>query len=371
VKRTIVHAYKLAPPDLGGITAVIDWLVQGLFDSFTFTLLACRSKGLGRVEDYHGIKTIRTTSFGLLFSTPLAPFYFMWFWWLALKADIVDHHYPMPWNDLAIALYFPKKTRLVIHWHSEIIEQKQFMWFFTPLIRRTLKRANAILISSPHLLEASEFLKEFASKVQIVPFGIDLQTFSNVSPSENQAILSLQKRYGKFVLSVGRLVTYKGYEYLIDAMKTLDHHLVIVGEGPLLQSLKDLSRDLKSDHKVHFFGAVSGEELKNLYHACELFVLASITPNEAFGLVQIEAMACGKPIVNTALNSGVPWVARKGIEAITVPPRNSVALTTAIAKILKDDDLRSDLGKAALLRAHEEFDRRVFLRRTAKIYEDV
>ncbi len=346
----------------------MDWITQGLKDQFDFVILGCVSKGLGRRERIPGIQTIRTLSFGLLFSTPLSPFYFFWFWWLAGRVDIVDHHYPMPWNDLAIAAHFPRRSRLVIHWHSDIIEQKRFMWFFRPWIRKALNRADAILISSPHLLKASEFLPAVADKVHVVPFGIEVRSLEKTTPEQQHRVNELRKRFGRFVLSVGRLVPYKGYEHLIRAVAQTPFPLVIVGEGPLRESLVALAHEHGVKDRVHFWGAATGEDLKSLYHASAIFALASITPNEAFGLVQIEAMACGKAIINTSLESGVPWVARHEIEALTVRPGDDGALTRAIQRLMTEDALRQRLETNARSRALQEFDREIFLQRTNQIY---
>jgi glycosyltransferase involved in cell wall biosynthesis len=102
--------------------------------------------------------------------------------------------------------------------------------------------------------------------------------------------------------------------------------------------------------------------------AARALILPSVAPNEAFGLVQIEAMALGKPIINTDLKSGVPWVARDGLEAITVKPSDAAALRQAVVRLDTDEALRLNLAKAARQRWNELFREDVFQQNTEKLY---
>ena len=104
-------------------------------------------------------------------------------------------------------------------------------------------------------------------------------------------------------------------------------------------------------------------------HAARLFVLPSIGDNEAFGIVQLEAMACGKAIVNTRLATGVPWVARDGAEARTVSPGSTAELAAAIRQLLDDGDGAAELGRRGRARVAELFERACFLAKTLAAYE--
>jgi glycosyltransferase involved in cell wall biosynthesis len=173
------------------------------------------------------------------------------------------------------------------------------------------------------------------------------------------------------VVSVGRLVYYKGLEYLIRAMADVRGKLVIVGDGPLRGKLERLTAQLGLAEKVIFAGVIDNADLLSYYHAAALFVLASVARSEAFGLVQIEAMAAGLPVVNTSLDSGVPFVSVHEETGLTVPPAEPQALASAINRLLDDSNLRQRFSRAAVLRARREFGLDTMLERTLYLYRDL
>ncbi len=105
------------------------------------------------------------------------------------------------------------------------------------------------------------------------------------------------------------------------------------------------------------------------YHAADVFALPSVARSEAFGIVQIEAMASGVPVVNTSLDSGVPFVSLHELTGLTVPPADSERLADATNLLLDNPDLRLRLGRAARLRAREEFALATMTSRTMALYE--
>jgi rhamnosyl/mannosyltransferase len=173
------------------------------------------------------------------------------------------------------------------------------------------------------------------------------------------------------ILSVGRLVYYKGFEYLIRAMQQVRGRLIIIGDGPLNQKLSQLVAELGLGDKVVLAGEIQNADVTPYYHAADLFALASVARSEAFGIVQIEAMAAGIPVVNTALDSGVPFVSLHNQTGLTVPPENPDALAAAINRLLDDQSLRQSLGRAASLRARQEFSLETMTSRVLALYETV
>ena len=183
---------------------------------------------------------------------------------------------------------------------------------------------------------------------------------------------SVRERFGeRLVISVGRLVYYKGFDVLIRAMASVRGKLVIVGDGPLRGELESLASELGVTGKVIFAGGINNAGVTPYYHAADLFALASVARSEAFGIVQIEAMAAGLPVVNTGLDSGVPFVSLDGQTGLTVPPGDPQTLAVAINRLLDDDGLRKSLGEAGVRRARQEFGVGTMLNRTLELYENV
>lgn len=367
----ILHAYKVYSPVEGGVPTFMKFLAERLLPQVQSAVLCTGSQLLDRSEIINGVTVHRLASLGNLLSLPLSLHYPFKLWSLARQVDIVDYHFPMPWVDVAAAIYFPPETRLVIHWHSEIIEQKLAAKCLSPLIERCLQRADRIVVADNSYVKRSPFLSRFADKCVAIPFGIDVEKFHAISAEEQQKINALRTKYPRLILGVGRLVSYKGFNVLIDAMQKINGQLIIVGQGSLEAELKNQVRSLGLEDKVHFYGRADDSELKCLYHASQLFAFPSVTTNEAFGLVQLEAMSCGKPVVNTQLDSAVPEVARHGKEALTVPPGAVQPLADAVNQLLNNPELAQQLGQQGYERAVSHYSFAAMLEQTLQLYQNL
>jgi rhamnosyl/mannosyltransferase len=146
--------------------------------------------------------------------------------------------------------------------------------------------------------------------------------------------------------------------------------LLIVGDGPLRRAL-ERERDTLGAmrERVVLLGEV--EDAAPYFRASDVFALASVARSEAFGIVQLEAMACGVPVVNTRLASGVPFVSPDGVSGITVPPADAPALARALNTLLDDAALRTKLGEAGRRRVREEFTADLMAERTLELYREV
>jgi glycosyltransferase involved in cell wall biosynthesis len=144
---------------------------------------------------------------------------------------------------------------------------------------------------------------------------------------------------------------------------------VIIGEGPLRGALEQLARELGIADRVTFLGAQRRDQLKAYIHAARVFAFPSVNAAEAFGIVQLEAMAAGRPVVNTSLATAVPHVARDGLEGLTVPPNDPEALAAALRRLLDDPELAQRIGAAGQRRARADFDLALFLDRMEKLYQ--
>ncbi|MBC7190664.1 glycosyltransferase [Candidatus Aerophobetes bacterium] len=289
-----------------------------------------------------------------------------------IKADILHFHLPFP---LSVMSYFFAKPegKIVISWHSDIVRQKISKFFYHPFLVRFLKKADVIIATSPNMVESSPYLKRFRGKCRIIPLGIDVERFK-LKEDEEGRVKEIRERYtsGKgIILFVGRLIYYKGVEYLIRAMRDIDASCLIIGEGKLKKKLEKMVDELGLSSKVHFLGSISDDKLPSYYHACDVFCLPSVARSEAFGIVQLEAMVCGKPIVSTNLPTGVPFVNQDKKTGIVVPPKNPQALAEAINTLLENPALRKKYGGCAKERVEKEFTKKVMVKRLLEVYREV
>jgi rhamnosyl/mannosyltransferase len=281
-------------------------------------------------------------------------------------ADLIHMHMPNPTAAIAyLASGF--KGPLVLTWHGDIVRQRFLKALFMPVERRLLREARAIIASSPDYVAYSPALYENRLRCRIIPFGISPD---NNERGDAEQVSEIHRLYGRpLLLSIGRLVGYKGYRYLVRAMKDIDAHLLLIGDGPERHRLEAEARSIGVSERVHLLGWV--EQTTPYYQACDIFVLPSISRNEAFGIVQLEAMACGKPVVNTQLRSGVPFVSVNGFTGVTVPPADSRALARAI-NVLLDDPVRCmAYGVAAQARVEREFNLEKMVSETLRVYQQV
>jgi rhamnosyl/mannosyltransferase len=278
--------------------------------------------------------------------------------------DIVHVHHPDPMAALALKLS-GYKGRVILHWHSDIVAQKEFFFLYKPLQNWLVRRSDKIVCTSPVYFKESPHLAKVQQKCTYVPIGI------KPVKGDEQRARELRSRFpGKtIILSVGRLVPYKGYEYLLDAMTLLPDgfHLVIGGDGPLRRDLEYRIAEKDLVDKVTMLGLVPDDELHAWYLACDVFVLPSVMKTEAFGIVQIEAMSCGKPVVATRIpGSGVPWVNRDGQSGVNVEPRNPEALAEGI---LRDVQNAQSFGQGARDLFLERYTLDMMINKTIQIYE--
>jgi rhamnosyl/mannosyltransferase len=367
----ILHAYKIYRPDIeGGIPAVMSSLAQASDQNISHSVLCARRRGAAQQYTIDGVAVEAVASLGTLFSTPLAPGYIPAFVRRAESADIVIHHAPLPLNDAAILLGLPDEVALIVYWHAEIVGYALLQHLVAPLMRRALARADRIVVSGQPMIDNSAFLRPHAKKCAVLPYGMDLDYWRTLDASERARADELRHQQPRHIVALGRLVGYKGYDVLVRAMQTIDGYATIVGEGPLLADLQRLATELGVSDRIRFAGRLTRGEIKQLFCSAQVFAFPSVTEAEAFGIVQIEAMAAGLPIVNTHLATTVPLVARHDREALTVPPNDPQALSLALNRILDEPALAERLGAAGQERAKNEFDQAVFRARMASIYED-
>jgi rhamnosyl/mannosyltransferase len=253
----------------------------------------------------------------------------------------------------------------VATYHSDIVRQQTALKLYRPLLDRFLDDIDHVFVTSPRLLKHSEHLAPYREKASVVPPSIDLDDYDRYDgPRVNLPGDPTRPT----LLFVGRLNYYKGVEYLIDAMPSVEADLLVAGTGDRRDALEIRAARTGVSDRVHFLGYVEEERLHACYDRADVFVLPSVEPSEAFGIVQLEAMAYRTPVVNTALPTGVPWVSQHGETGLTVPPRDADALAEAITTLLEDPTRRRRYGSQARARIERRFGRERLLETTNARY---
>ena len=360
-KLRILQVNKFYGHVTGGVERVTQQVSEGLKDRADIRVLACKKKGRTETEVLNGVEVCQAGSLGVLFSMPLSISFFRHFRKMAASADLVQLHMPFPLGDLALLLS-GYRGKVVLWWHSDIVRQKKLMPLYKPLMKWTLRRADAVIAATKGNLLGSKYLRPYAKKCVIIPYG--------VKPAEEAA--PRQAGAETEFLFVGRLVYYKGVEVLLEAFaKTEASRLTLVGEGVLKDALEARAQALGIADRVQFKSGLSDEEVEEELRRCDVLVLPSVENSEAFGLVQIEAMAQGKPVINTWLPTGVPNVSRSGRTGLTTAPGNAEALAAAMRELAADPAERAEMGRAARERVRKKFSESRMLDRVFDLYRSL
>ncbi len=365
----VTHLGKFYPPVAGGMERVLQALCEGEREQG----IDSRALVVGTTKDTRhdvvgGVPVTRAGSVLKVGSVWFAPALIRLLG--SIDADILVLHEPNPMALLAYAVRRPR-TRLVIWYHSEVLRPRwRYRLFYQPFLNVPLSRAARIVVSSPALAEHAEALAAHRRRCAVIPFGLDIAAAGQ--PESHPAVAAVRQRWtGPVALFVGRLVPYKGVDVLLRALRDRPLAAVVIGDGPLRAHLQDEAARLGIADRTFFPGALDDAAVAAWYGACDLFVLPSVTRAEAFGLVQLEAMARGKPVVSTRLATGVPWVNVDGVTGFTVPPGDAAAMGEALGRLADDVELRRRMGEAARQRYTGEFRRARMADRTAALYAQV
>jgi rhamnosyl/mannosyltransferase len=304
-------------------------------------------------ETVDGVPVTRVGSWGSAGSVPVAPA-------LAAhlrraRADVIILHEPNPWALLSYVIARPR-VPLAIWFHSEVVRPRlQYRLFYRPVADPVYARARRFVVSSPALAAHAHALQPYRDRVTVIPFGINPAAWSPCGV-DAQRVTGLRLAAGRpIVLFAGRLVPYKGVDVLIRAAAPLPVHVTIAGDGPMRVEWERLARGQDAAATFEFTGEIADAELRARMQACDVFALPSVTPAEAFGYVQLEAMAASKPVVSTRVRSGVPWVNREGETGLVVEPHDVEGLRAAVARLTGDAALRRRLGDGGVARVRQEF----------------
>lgn len=369
----ILQLGKFFPPDLGGMESVIYDITLGLNErriacdvlcsnskrAYSEEILPCESCAKNGANDFspnpreshanRAIKIMRCASFGKLASTAIAPQMIFKLREIITHYDIIHIHLPDPMANFALFCANHKGKKIIIHWHSDIIKQKFLLKFYAPLQHWLLKRADAIIATTQQYADFSPTLKPFRDKIVVIPIGIDSLRESHSSAESTESKSTESRRDKKTIFALGRLVKYKGFEYLVESMRYLpDFTLYIAGNGVELANLKAQIKALSAvdstlKNRIFLLGKIDERTKMEHLNNDSIFVLPSITRNEAFGVVQLEAMSAKMPVIATDIKgSGVSFVNLHNESGLIVPPRDAKAISEAILRVMADYPRFSD-----------------------------
>lgn len=355
-------------PIQGGVEKVMEMLTDGLSSRGVDCDMLCAC-----VDGAREMQVVTMNEQGRIIVVPtlmkaagtmIAPKMISWIRKHASEYDIIHVHHPDPMAALALRLS-GFKGRVILHWHSDILSQKLLLFFYKPLQNWLIRRADTIVGTTPVYVKESPHLAKAQEKCTAVPIGIEplkpdpvkVEVFKNRFPGK------------KIILTVGRLIPYKGFPYLIDAVALLpdNYHLVLGGTGPLKEQLERQITEKGLKDRISMIGYIADDDLPSWFGACDCFVLTSTMKTEAFGIVQIEAMSCHKPIVATKIpQSGVSWVNADGVSGINVTPGKPEEYASAIQEVAENTE---KYGESAYLRFLEFFTCETMINKIQDIYE--
>jgi rhamnosyl/mannosyltransferase len=364
----ILQINKLYHPTIGGIETIVKTIFEELNkdDKFRVDVLVCQEKGPRQIKIIDGKnKVFKAASYGKKLGMPLSLDFFRLFFEIRNNYDLIIIHYPFPLA--AIISPFLPKNKLVIYYHSDIVRQKYAVWLFSYFIKKSLDRAKIILAAGNNIINSSPSLKKRQTKCQVAPYGLNIE-YSQEDKNQAPYIKQSYSTQKPFILSVGRLVYYKGFQYAIQAMTDIDAKLLIIGEGPQKAELDKLIAKYQLQEKVQIIPPQAS--LKPFFLACDIFLFPSTERSEAFGLVQLEAMAAGKAIINTYLQTGVEEVSVDGISGISVEAKNVQALNQAIKTLIDNPDLNQTYGANARKRYEDLYTLEIFIQKIKKVLEE-
>ena len=368
----ILQFGKFYPPSMGGTQQIMYELSEGISKEGYVCDVLCSNTEAKYVEDKYDYYTVfRTISYGIFLSTSITPQLIYKLWRLAPKYDIIHVQAPDPMAFLALFLVRPK-SKVIIHWQSDIVRQQRTRKFFLPLQNWVLRFANKVILTSKNYAKHSPCLKNFADKVEVMPLGVSNELF--IANVDNVSKIQQEYQGKKIILAVGRLVSYKGFIYLAESAKYLndDFVILITGKGYEVERLANIIAKNKLHNKVKLLGYISEQEKYDYLQACSIFCLPSITKAEAFGVAIIEAMSFSKPIVSTNMHdSGISWVNKDGETGIQVDIESPEQLADAFKKLASDEVLYETMAKNSLARFNKLFTGEKMVQSTIALYKSL
>ena len=364
----ILHIAKYHDGRFGGIEHISYLINKNFSKKYDITTLGFGKKKIKKI--YKRNKIILCKPMITIKSQPLSFQYVKEIITLSKKNDLIYLHYP---NVLAFfTLLFIKKHNIIIHWHSDIIKQKIIYLLIKWMEKRILKKSASIIVTSSNYLLASNPLKKFHQKISIINFGMKDPYKNKIFKIKRLPTIENIETKKINILSVGRLVGYKGYKYLINSMIYLDkdkYQLTIIGDGKLKNKLTKICKINNLENNVQILSNVDDRKKGVLFKNSHIFCLPSVSRAEAFGLVLLEALSYGMPLITFYMpESGTNFINQDGVNGLLVNERNSKELAKKIEEITYSKKTYEKLSKNARIDYEKRFKEDVFIDKMDKLF---
>ena len=375
--KNVLHLGKFSSERAGGIETVVDMLLLGLSLDFNLCNLVANNTFKNKIIEQAGYIEYSAALVGIFARTPFCPtmLYYIKKLYQRYRFSIVHLHLPNPMAHLASEI-LPDSVKRIISWHSDVIRQKNLLPIYQPFVNHLLKQASAVIVPTQYLAEYSEQIKIARERniIRVIPYGVNFDYFLINKYQKKIEQIKYHQYPGHFLIfALGRHVYYKGFCYLIESMKKLPKNIVLLlgSEGPLTSKLQQQVKISNLEHRVFFLGQIAKQDLPAYYHACDVFCLPSIDQSEAFGIAQLEAMACAKPVISCDVTRAESNLNKDGLTGFVIPPCSPLALADAIFKLYQDPLLRYFLGQSAYHYAKENFTMQKMITKVKNLYHEV
>jgi glycosyltransferase involved in cell wall biosynthesis len=284
-------------------------------------------------------------------STGFSASAFLQFKRMAKEVDLIHYHFPWPFMDMVHFASRVNKPTLVTY-HSDIIRQKNLLRVYRPLMHRFLSSVDSIVATSPNYLATSNVLSQYASKVRVIPIGLDKAAYA--TPTQDRLRHWRDALGPKFFLFVGVLRYYKGLHVLIEAAQDTNFPVVIVGAGPIEQELRDQVARMGL-RNVFFLGYLDEADKVALLMLCYAVLFPSHLRSEAFGISLLEGAMFGKPLISSEIGTGTTYINIAGETGLVVPPSDPLALRQAMQYLWTHTEDAARMGLCAEQRYWKHF----------------
>lgn len=379
----VVHLAKYHSPHYGGMESHVETIAQKQAELGADVCILCVNSVNSQMQfaqrtktdiafDEKGVQVIKVGRWFSFLKLDFCPSLLLYVLYFSRLPNTIFHvHTPNPTMLIALVLAGRIRNMAITH-HSDTVKQRFLKYVFRPIEHLTYRQAAIVLTTSKNYQVGSKFLRLYARKLGVLPLGADLSPFRNPEPDIQARVARLKAEHGDILwLAVGRLVYYKCFHLAISALQHVPGKLLLVGTGHLEAELRQLAQDLGVADRVIWCGRYSQTELIAAYHAATALWFPSNIRSEAFGMVQVEAMAAGRPTINCDIpGSGVPWVCRHELEGLTVPINDLTAFVAAVKRLLSEPKLYDRLCANARERALK-FSDELMAERSMRIYRNI